>query len=63
MKNGTLVADSDRVWIEDVMADDGVGQYWYKATIRINAHPTEPWTAQAIKPDGSLGTKFQFQRD
>jgi hypothetical protein len=56
-------ADSDRVWKENVMVDDGgVGQDWYKATIQINAHSTEPWTAQAVKPDGSLGTIYQFQR-
>jgi hypothetical protein len=57
------IADSDRVWKENVMVDDGgVGQDWYKATIQINAHATEPWTAQALKPDGSLGTIYQFQR-
>jgi hypothetical protein len=39
-----------------------VGNDWYKATIAINAHPTEPWTAQAVKPDGSLGKKFTFER-
>ena len=56
-------ADSDRVWKENVMVDGagGVGHGWYKATIQINAHATEPWTAQAVKPDGSLGTIFLFQ--
>ena len=57
------IADSDRVWKEVVLVDDsGVGQDWYKATIQINARATEPWTAQAIKPDGSLGTIYRFQR-
>jgi hypothetical protein len=57
-------ADSDRVWKEHVMAEDAVvGQDWYKATIQINAHDTEPWTAQAVKPDGSLGTEFAFVRN
>jgi hypothetical protein len=46
-----------------VITANGVGQDWYKATIRINAHSTEPWTAQAMKPDGNLGTEFKFQRD
>jgi hypothetical protein len=53
--------DSDHVWEEEVMSGK-VGQDWYKATIAINAHPTEPWTAQAVKPDGSLGTIFTFER-
>lgn len=51
--------DSDRVWKENVMKGN-VGQDWYKATIAINAHPTEPWTAQAIRPDGSTGTMYTF---
>lgn len=56
-------ADSNRVWNEDVMAKGGVGQDWYKATIQINAHETKPWTAQAVKPDGSMGQEFIFKRD
>ncbi|VEU39840.1 unnamed protein product [Pseudo-nitzschia multistriata] len=52
-------ADSDRVWESEVLSGN-VGEDWYKATIAINAHETEPWTAQAVKPDGSLGTKFAF---
>lgn len=56
-------ADSDRVWKENVMAEEAVvGRKWYKATIQINAHDTEPWTAQAVKPDGTLGTEFTFER-
>jgi hypothetical protein len=50
------------VWNEVVLKNDGVGEDWYKATIQINAHPSEPWTAQAIRPDGSLGTKFTFEK-
>ena len=53
---------SDRVWNEDVLNGNEVGRDWYKATISINAHPTEPWTAQAVCPDGRLGTKFSFER-
>ncbi|KAL3904396.1 MAG: hypothetical protein SGILL_010087, partial [Bacillariaceae sp.] len=53
--------DSDKVWESEVMSGN-VGKDWYKATIAINAHPTEPWTAQAVKPDGTLGTKFTFER-
>jgi hypothetical protein len=52
---------SDSVWNEIVMKHDGVGLDWYKATICINAHPTMPWTAQAIRPDGTLGTTYTFQ--
>jgi hypothetical protein len=55
-------ADSDRVWNEVVLKNDGVGEDWYKATIQINAHPTEPWTAQAVLPSGGLGTAFPFER-
>lgn len=58
---------SDRVWNDVVLAKGGgaseVGLDWYKATIAINAHPTEPWTAQAVRPDGSLGTVFTFERN
>ncbi len=59
---------SDRVWNDVVLAKDSsgnsqVGLDWYKATIAITAHPTEPWTAQAIRPDGSLGTVFTFERN
>jgi hypothetical protein len=53
--------DSDRVWNNVVLKNDGVGQDWYKATIAINAHPTEPWTAQAVRPNGSLGKVFSFE--
>jgi len=53
-------ADSDRVWNDIVMKGDTVGQDWYKATININAHPTEPWTIQAVRPDGTLGTVHTF---
>ena len=52
--------DSDKVWDTEVMSGN-VGKDWYKATIAINAHPTEPWTAQAVRPDGTLGTKFTFE--
>jgi hypothetical protein len=52
---------SDRVWNEIVLKNDGVGADWYKATIAINAHSTEPWTAQAVRPDGSLGKVYSFE--
>jgi hypothetical protein len=52
---------SDDVWDTQVMTG-AVGQDWYKATIAIHAHPTKPWTAQAVKPDGTLGTKFTFEQ-
>jgi hypothetical protein len=52
---------SDKVWKEEVLTGN-VGSDWYKATIQINPSPTEPWTAQAVKPDGSLGTRFTFQK-
>jgi hypothetical protein len=53
--------DSDKVWNEQVLGG-AVGQDWYKATISINAHPTKAWTAQAVRPDGTLGTEFPFER-
>ncbi len=53
--------DSDKVWESQVLSGN-VGNDWYKATIAINAHATEPWTAQAVKPDGSHGTTFTFER-
>ena len=51
--------DSDRVWRENVLSGY-VGKDWLKATIRINASDAKPWTAQAVRPDGSLGTVFTF---
>ena len=53
--------DSDNVWDNVVLKGD-VGEDWYKATINIQAHPTKPWTAQAVLPDGTFGTKFTFER-
>lgn len=52
--------DSDKVWESEVLSGH-VGSDWYKATIAINAHPSEPWTAQAVKADGSLGEKYTFE--
>jgi len=54
-------ADSDRVWNEVVLTGDGgVCSDWYKATMQINAHMEKPWTIQAVRPDGSLGTEHIF---
>eukprot|EP00581_Thalassiosira_minuscula_P022439 CAMPEP_0184423776 /NCGR_PEP_ID=MMETSP0738-20130409/97839_1 /TAXON_ID=385413 /ORGANISM="Thalassiosira miniscula, Strain CCMP1093" /LENGTH=150 /DNA_ID=CAMNT_0026785967 /DNA_START=36 /DNA_END=488 /DNA_ORIENTATION=- len=58
-------ADSDRVWNEVVMkkndgGDVGFGKDWYKAEMRITAHEGKPWTIQAVRPDGSLGTEYTF---
>jgi hypothetical protein len=52
--------DSDNVWESDVLSGR-VGKEWYKATIAINAYPTKPWTARAVRPDGSLGKEFPFE--
>ena len=51
---------SDAVWNDVVLKGGGVGEDWYKATIAIQAYADKPWTAQAVKPDGSLGTVFTF---
>ena len=53
-------ADSDRVWDEVVMGGGGVGDDWYKASMRINAHVDKQWTIQAVRPDGSFGTEYAF---
>jgi hypothetical protein len=52
--------DSDAVWHNQVATNRGVGNDWYKATIQIVAHPDRPWTAQAVRPDGTLGTLHEF---
>jgi len=52
--------DSDKVWESQVLSG-AVGNDWYKATIAINAYQSEPWTAQAVKPDGSFGKKYTFE--
>lgn len=57
----SIQRDSEDVWQNQVVSGN-VGRDWYKATIVINAHSSEPWTAQAMKPDGSLGKKFTFER-
>ncbi|GKY90708.1 hypothetical protein MPSEU_000044200 [Mayamaea pseudoterrestris] len=51
--------ESDQVW-NDQIVPGKVASDWYKATIQINAHATEPWTAQAVKSDGSLGRLYRF---
>lgn len=56
---GDIQRDSENVWKNQIISGN-VGEDWYKATIAINAHKTEPWTAQAVKPDGSLGKSFTF---
>mmetsp|Transcript_16733 Transcript_16733/g.46254 ORF Transcript_16733/g.46254 Transcript_16733/m.46254 type:complete len:128 (-) Transcript_16733:107-490(-) len=52
---------SDQVWKDEVVSDN-VGKDWYKATIQINAYGDQPWTAQAVCPDGTLGTVHPFVR-
>ena len=52
--------DSDAVWQEFLRNKDGVGKDWYKATIQINAYPDKPWTAQAVKSDGTFGQAYTF---
>lgn len=39
---------------------DVVGRDWFKASIQIHARDDGDWTANAILPDGSKGTVFQF---
>lgn len=54
-------ADSDRVWNDVILkGEGGVCSDWYKATMQINAHAEKPWTIQAVRPDGSLGTEYTF---
>jgi len=53
--------DSDRVWEQIISPTVTVGNDWYKATIHIEAHATEPWTARAIRPDGSMGKVYTFE--
>jgi hypothetical protein len=52
--------ESEKVWQRQVLTEV-VGKDWYKATISIQAHPNQPWTAQAVKADGTLGTIFTFE--
>lgn len=52
---------SDTVWDTVVDGTAGVGADWFKATILIHAHTSEPWTTQALRPDGTKGTMFQFE--
>eukprot|EP00041_Stephanoeca_diplocostata_P021411 m.498785 g.498785 ORF g.498785 m.498785 type:complete len:154 (-) comp21822_c0_seq59:143-604(-) len=37
-----------------------VGHDWYRACIAVTAHATQPWTARAVRADGSLGREFEF---
>jgi hypothetical protein len=56
----SVQADSDRVWNDSVLSGV-VAHDWYKATIQINGQPDGLWTAQAVRPDGSLGTIYTFE--
>jgi hypothetical protein len=56
----SIQRDSDNVWNTQVLTHRGVGDDWYKATIRITAYPDRPWTAQAVRPDGTMGTLNEF---
>eukprot|EP00540_Astrosyne_radiata_P022776 CAMPEP_0116845668 /NCGR_PEP_ID=MMETSP0418-20121206/13400_1 /TAXON_ID=1158023 /ORGANISM="Astrosyne radiata, Strain 13vi08-1A" /LENGTH=145 /DNA_ID=CAMNT_0004476815 /DNA_START=154 /DNA_END=587 /DNA_ORIENTATION=- len=50
---------SDKVWNEIILnKKQDIGNDWYKATISIQPHATEPWTACAVRNDGTLGKKF-----
>jgi hypothetical protein len=54
-------AASDEVWQTQIQpSDSAVAADWYKATIQVQAYDDRPWTAQAVKPDGSPGTLFNF---
>ena len=54
-------ADSNRVWSKVMSGEGGVGADWFKASIRINAHVDKPWTIQALRPNGTLGTEHTFE--
>lgn len=56
-----IQAASDQVWRDEVESGK-VGEDWYKAVIQINARSDGPWTAQAVRPDQSLGTEFVFPK-
>jgi hypothetical protein len=50
-------ADSDKVWDEEVsQVTDG----WYKAAFEITGKDDGAWTATAVRPDGTLGSTFEF---
>jgi hypothetical protein len=66
--------DSDNVWKTNVLAAavasgvaDGsnvsIRDSWYTATIQIDAHETEPWTACAVLADGTRGTVYSFEEN
>ena len=47
-------AESRAVWARVLAGEEGgVGASWLKASIAIDAHETEPWTASAVLPDGT----------
>jgi len=58
-------ADSDAVWAQ-VSASRTTGSStskfpeWCKARIHIEAHEDAPWTARAVKRDGSFGEPYPF---
>ena len=42
------------VWARVLEGEEGgVGASWLKASVAIEAHETEPWTARAVLPDGT----------
>ena len=63
-------AASEKVWAtvqgkgDTVEAGSEVDDSWLKATIRINGHESERWTAHAVGVDGSIcGKTFVFDND
>ena len=52
-------ADSEEVW-EAVKAGGDAGASWYKASVAIDAHGTEPWSVTAIGVDGTAGKRHVF---
>jgi hypothetical protein len=52
--------DSNRVWQEQIQSKQ-VAADWFQATIHIAARSDAPWTAQAVRPNGSLGAVHEFQ--
>ena len=52
-------ADSTAVW-QKVKAGGDAGDSWYKASIAITAHESEPWTVTALGTDGLPGKPYTF---
>ncbi len=51
---------ADSCWHDKFVMNESF-KNWHKAVVKITAYENQPWTAHAIRPDGTAGTVFTFE--